>query len=96
MKSLSKAAALPIAGVYPQTMQSFPIGRAMNKNLTVQMGNCNHRKYIPMLPDLIQQLTLDPTKPLSHVEQKSHALAAYKAFDERQSGGLKVGPVPGL
>ena len=25
----------------------------MNKNLTVRMGNCNHRKYIPDLIDLV-------------------------------------------
>ena len=26
----------------------------MNKNLTLKMGNCNHRKYIPQLVELVR------------------------------------------
>ncbi|MDQ3457893.1 MAG: glutathione-dependent formaldehyde dehydrogenase [Deinococcota bacterium] len=49
VQAVAKAGTLSIIGVYPPTMQNFPIGQAMNKNLTIKMGNCNHRKYIPML-----------------------------------------------
>ncbi|HVG63842.1 MAG TPA: zinc-dependent alcohol dehydrogenase, partial [Hyalangium sp.] len=49
VQGLAKAGTLSIIGVYPQTARTFPIGEAMNKNLTLKMGNCNHRKYIPML-----------------------------------------------
>ena len=45
-----------------------PIGTAMNKNLTVQMGNCPHRKYIPLLLDLVQNGTVDPAQVLTQVE----------------------------
>jgi threonine dehydrogenase-like Zn-dependent dehydrogenase len=38
-----------IIGVYPPQFEQFPIGQAMNKNLTLKMGNCNHRRYIPDL-----------------------------------------------
>ncbi|SMB83133.1 zinc-dependent alcohol dehydrogenase [Deinococcus hopiensis] len=96
VQALAKAGTLSIIGVYPQTMQSFPIGAAMNKNLTIKSGNCNHRKYIPMLLDLIQQGTLDPEKLLSQVEEMHTAIEAYKAFDERQPGWLKVELVPGM
>ncbi|WP_027482835.1 zinc-dependent alcohol dehydrogenase [Deinococcus pimensis] len=96
VQALAKAGTLSIIGVYPQTMQSFPLGMAMNKNLTVNMGNCNHRKYIPMLLDLIQNGTLDPTALLSNVEEMSDAVAAYQAFDERRPGWLKVEVVPGM
>jgi threonine dehydrogenase-like Zn-dependent dehydrogenase len=96
VQGLAKAGTLSIIGVYPQTMQSFPIGAAMNKNLTIRAGNCNHRKYIPGLLDLIQNGTLDPEKLLSHVEEMHSAIDAYHAFDERQPGWLKVELVPGL
>lgn len=96
VQALAKAGTLSIIGVYPQTMQSFPIGAAMNKNLTLRMGNCNHRKYIPMLLDLVQQGTLDPEKLLSQVEEMHTAIEAYHAFDERQPGWLKVELVPGM
>ena len=51
-----------IIGVYPQTARFFPIGMAMNKNLTVKMGNCPHRKYMPMLVDMVRNGTIDPTQ----------------------------------
>jgi threonine dehydrogenase-like Zn-dependent dehydrogenase len=38
-------------GVYPPAAQAFPLGEAMNKNLTVNMGNCNHRRYIAVCRD---------------------------------------------
>ncbi len=88
--ALAKAGTLAIIGVYPQTFGHFPIGMAMNKNLTVQMGNCPHRKYVPMLVDLVQNGTIDPTQVLTKVEPLTSALEAYKAFDTRQPGWIKV------
>ncbi|VWX61914.1 Esterase (modular protein) [Burkholderiales bacterium 8X] len=44
-----KAGTFSIIGVYSPEASTFPIGKAMNKNLTIRMGNCNHRKYIPRL-----------------------------------------------
>lgn len=45
VQALAKAGTLSIIGVYPPTVKHFPIGQAMNKNLRVHMGNCNHRAY---------------------------------------------------
>lgn len=87
---VAKAGTVSIIGVYPPTMQTFPIGQAMNKNLTLKMGNCNHRKYIPMLLDLVASGTVDPVQVLTQIEPMQDALAAYKTFDERQPGWLKV------
>ena len=88
--ALCKAGTLSIIGVYPQTAQFFPLGIAMNKNLTVQMGNCNHRKYIPHLVDMVQNGTLDPTLILTNREPLAHVLDAYEAFDARRPGWIKV------
>jgi threonine dehydrogenase-like Zn-dependent dehydrogenase len=90
VQALAKAGTLSIIGVYPQTARSFPIGMAMNKNLTLQMGNCNHRQYIPMLVDLVRRGEIDPTKILTQREPLQSAIEAYKAFDERQPGWVKV------
>ncbi len=51
VRSVSKAGTIAIIGVYPPEHDSFPIGEAMQKNLTIKMGNCNHRRYIPELID---------------------------------------------
>jgi threonine dehydrogenase-like Zn-dependent dehydrogenase len=95
VQALAKAGTLSIIGVYPETMTRFPIGMAMMKNLTLQMGNCPHRKYIPRLIDAVLEGKADPLKVLTEVEPLTDAIAAYKAFDERKSGWLKVELRPG-
>ena len=49
---------------------------AMNKNLTMKMGNCNHRKYIPRLIDLVRSGEVDPLEVLTQVEPMTDAIAA--------------------
>lgn len=90
VECLAKAGTFSIVGVYPQTVNLFPIGTAMNKNLTLKMGNCNHRKYIPLLVDLVKSKAIDPAKILTKSEPFSSAVEAYRAFDLRKAGWLKV------
>lgn len=68
---------------------------AMNKNLTINMGNCNHRKYIPTLVDVVRSGEVDPKQILTQVEPLTSVIDAYKAFDTRQPGWVKVELVPG-
>ena len=88
--ALAKAGTLSIIGVYPPNDTSFPIGQAMNKNLTIRMGNCNHRKYIPQLIDLVRSGTIDPTAVITQQEKLEAVIDAYKAFDVRRPGWIKV------
>lgn len=90
VQALAKAGTLSIIGVYPPSANSFPIGAAMNKNLTVKMGNCNHRRYIPMLIELVRSGQIDPLAVLTQVEPLTDAISAYKAFDQRRPGWMKV------
>jgi len=93
--AVAKAGTHAIIGVYPETDMVYPIGKAMNKNLTVKMGNCNHRKYIPKLIDLVENETVHPEKILTQVQPFSSVLDAYKAFDTRQPWWVKVELQPG-
>jgi threonine dehydrogenase-like Zn-dependent dehydrogenase len=88
--ALAKAGTLSIIGVYPPTVHSFPIGEAMNKNLSIRMGNCNHRRYIPDLIELTRSGALRPSEILTQVEAMDDIVAAYEAFDRRESGWMKV------
>jgi threonine dehydrogenase-like Zn-dependent dehydrogenase len=92
--ALAKAGTLAIVGVYPPSARVFPIGRAMNKNLTLNMGNTHHRKYIPHLVDLVASGVVDPSEILSQRAPITSALEAYRAFDTRRSGWIKVELVP--
>jgi len=90
VEALAKAGQLSIVGVYPPTDKVFPIGQAMNKNITVKMGNCNHRRYYNTLIDLVLSGVLDPARVLTKKEPVQGAVEAYEAFDRREPGWIKV------
>jgi threonine dehydrogenase-like Zn-dependent dehydrogenase len=94
VEGLAKAGTLSIIGVYPPTMEAFPIGAAMNKNLTINMGNCNHRKYIPHLVELVRTGAVVPSAVLSQVQDIEDAVDAYRCFDQRHTGWMKVELAP--
>lgn len=88
--AVEKNGTISIIGVYSETVENFPIGKAMNKNLRINMGNCHHRKYIPILIDLIATGKVDPTIVLTKHEPLRSAIEAFEAFDQRRSGWIKV------
>jgi threonine dehydrogenase-like Zn-dependent dehydrogenase len=89
LKSLAKAGTLSIVGLYPEG-RLFQIGEALDKNLTIKTGNTPHRKYIPDLIELVEAGVIDPADVLTQTEPLSDAIEAYKAFDRRESGWVKV------
>lgn len=94
VEALAKAGTLSIIGVYPPTMEAFPIGIAMNKNLSINMGNCNHRTYIPRLVELVRTGAVVPSKLITQVHDIEDAVEAYAEFDTRRPGWLKVELAP--
>jgi threonine dehydrogenase-like Zn-dependent dehydrogenase len=62
----------------------------MNKNLTLKMGNCNHRAYIPELVGYVREGLIDPTQVLTQEEPLESVIDAYRNFDLRATGWTKV------
>ncbi|HEY0840052.1 MAG TPA: zinc-dependent alcohol dehydrogenase [Vulgatibacter sp.] len=93
-QALAKAGTLSIVGVYPQSDRFFPLGLAMNKNLTINAGNCNHRRYAPRLLEMIEIGVVDPAEILSQRRPLSEVIESYEAFDRRDPAWLKVGVYP--
>jgi threonine dehydrogenase-like Zn-dependent dehydrogenase len=87
---VAKAGTICLIGVYPPTVEAYPIGAAMMKNLTITMGNCNHRKYIPRLVELTRAGVVDPSALITQVGDIRGAIEAYEEFDRREPGWLKV------
>ncbi|ANZ40112.1 glutathione-dependent formaldehyde dehydrogenase [Lentzea guizhouensis] len=90
VEMVAKAGTIGIIGVYPPGFEQFPIGEAMNKNLTLRMGNCNHRRYLPRLLDLVVSGVVDPTAFITKHEKPTAAIDAYRSFDLREDGWLKT------
>jgi len=90
VESVAKAGTISIIGVYSDTVKRFPVGEAMEKNLRLNMGNCNHRKYIPRLVELVRTEAVEPAKILTQAGPLVSAIDAYKHFDRREEGWMKV------
>jgi threonine dehydrogenase-like Zn-dependent dehydrogenase len=90
VEMVAKAGTVSTVGVYPPTVGRYPIGQAMMKNLTLRMGNCNHRRYIPRLIDLTRAGVVDPSALITQIADPHDVIGAYRAFDRRRPGWLKV------
>jgi threonine dehydrogenase-like Zn-dependent dehydrogenase len=90
VEMVAKYGRIGIIGVYSPAVETYPIGAAMNKNLTIRMGNCDHHSVTPSLIDLVVAGGFDPAALLTEHEPINDVIAAYEAFDRREPGWIKV------
>ena len=80
VQAVAKAGTLGIIGVYPPQHEAFPIGAAMNANLTVKMGNCNHRKHVPGLLSEIAAGYTDPHRGVDATGDKPYRASGIRGL----------------
>lgn len=85
-----KAGTIGVVGVYPPSVETFPFGMAMNKNLTLNMGNCNHRRYLPFLVEQVASGALDTSPLVTQWAGTEDVIEAYERFDRRETGWTKI------
>lgn len=90
IKSVAKAGTVSVIGVYSAPVHSFPIDELMEKNLTFKGGNCNHRRYIPEMIELVRSGVIRPEQFLTQKEPMQSAIDAYRSFAEHERGWIKV------
>lgn len=90
VEAVAKAGSIGMLGVYPPTFDAFPIGMVTNRNLTVQGGNCNHRRYVPRLLQQVARGDIDPTRFITQHAEPTSVIEAYETFDRREDGWLKT------
>jgi threonine dehydrogenase-like Zn-dependent dehydrogenase len=83
-----------IVGVYGPPANLFPIGVAMNKNLTLRTGQCNVRRYMPHLLELIRDGVIDAKAIISHRLPLEDAPEAYQMFARKTDECRKVVLIP--
>jgi 2-desacetyl-2-hydroxyethyl bacteriochlorophyllide A dehydrogenase len=83
-----------VVGVLVQNDFSFPMGTALMKDLTFRIGLVNVPAYLPTLLPLVRSGRLDPAALISHRLPLAQGAQAYKLFDGRQDGCLKVALQP--
>lgn len=90
VQAVAKAGTVGVIGVYPPTFEAFPFGEAMNRNLTIQAGNCNHRRYVPELLGMVARGDIDPSAFITQLTDPMSMVDAYRDFDQRHEGWLKT------
>ncbi len=88
--AVKKAGTVSIVGLYPERVSDFPLDQIQKKNLTLRAGNCNHRKYTPLLMRLVQDGSMDPSFVISDTMPLDRAADAYREFDQNQAQHLKI------
>ena len=80
-----------IVGVYgPPFNNFFPIGWAMNRNLTFKMGQANVLNYLDDLIEKTRSGAIDPSFVATHELKLDDAPAGYEMFEQRRDGAIKV------
>lgn len=90
IQACSKAGTVSIVGVFAGLVDKFPIGAAMNKALTLRMGQQHGQRYIPMLLERVSQGEIDPTYLATHRMPLDEGPRGYDIFKHKKDGCMRV------
>ncbi|WP_263417759.1 zinc-dependent alcohol dehydrogenase [Terriglobus albidus] len=96
IESVAKAGTVSVIGVYSSAVQGFPIEQILEKNLTLRAGNCNHRRYMPDMIELVRSGVIRPEQFLTQKAPIQSAIDAYRSFVRHEPGWIKVKLEPSL
>jgi threonine dehydrogenase-like Zn-dependent dehydrogenase len=88
--SVRKAGIVSVVGDYYAFANQFPVGAFMEKGVAMRGGQVFVQKYWKKLLEYIQKGQFDPSFVVTHVMPLEQAAEAYRMFDEKQDGMLKV------
>lgn len=92
--TVRKAGKVSVVGVYGPPWNLVPIGTAMNKGLTLRMGQCDVRRYMAHLLEHIRDRRIDARALITHRLSLEDAPEAYRLFAEKREGCIKCVLVP--
>jgi threonine dehydrogenase-like Zn-dependent dehydrogenase len=92
--TVRKAGHVSIVGVYGPPYNTFPIGTAMNKGLTLRMNQAHVKRYMPHLLDHIRSGRVNPKEIITHRVPLEHVDDAYDMFARKKDGCIKTILIP--
>jgi threonine dehydrogenase-like Zn-dependent dehydrogenase len=91
MRAVRRGGTLSIVGVYGGPVQMFPLGDLFDMQVTVRMGQANVRRWVDdLLPLLLDGDPLGVDDLVTHRLPLEEAPAAYRMFQEKRDGCVKV------
>ena len=85
-----KGGTISIPGVYIGVLDKIPFGAAMNKGLTLKMGQTHVQKYLEPLLRKVEAGEIDSSFVITHKIALENASAAYKTFRDKKDGCIRV------
>lgn len=79
-----------VIGVQQSRRFAFPLERAFAAGLTFRVGTCSVPEELPALFPLVQSGRLRPERYVSHRLPLSEGAEAYRLFEAREAGALKM------
>jgi threonine dehydrogenase-like Zn-dependent dehydrogenase len=84
------AGTLSIPGVYGGVLDKIPFGAAMNKGLTIRMGQTHVNRWTEDLLRRIEDRQIDPSFVVTHRVGLEDGPEMYKTFRDKKDGCIKV------
>ena len=89
-----KGGTISVPGVYLGFLDKIPFGAAMNKGLTLKMGQTHMQRYMRPLLERIEKGEIDPSFIITHRLKLADAPDGYKTFRDKKDGCIKVVMTP--
>ena len=90
LRLVRRRGTVSVIGVQQTRRYPFPLERAFAAGLTFRIGTCSVPEELPALFPLVQSGRLTPERYISHRLPLSHGAEAYRLFDAREDGALKM------
>ena len=94
LRLVARRGTVSVIGVQQSRRFAFPLERAFAAGLTFRTGTCSVPEELPALFPLVQSGRLKPEKYISHRMPLSDGAEAYRLFEARESGALKMVLIP--
>lgn len=90
LRLVKRRGTVSVIGVQQSRRFAFPLERAFAAGLTFRIGTCSVPEELPALFPLVQSGRLRPEKYVSHRLPLSKGAEAYRLFEAREAGALKM------
>ena len=94
LRLVRRRGTVSVIGVQQSRRFAFPLERAFAAGLTFRIGTCSVPEELPALFPLVQSGRLRPERYVSHRLPLSAGAEAYRLFEARESGALKMVLLP--
>lgn len=94
LRLVGRRGTVSVIGVQQSRRFAFPLERAFAAGLTFRIGTCSVPEELPVLFPLVRAGRLKPERYISHRMPLSEGPTAYRMFDQREAGALKMVLLP--